>query len=83
MADRCAIELPVADAPGTVRTVVLDRAVLPLQVIDAARTDIGQVRASNEDAFVRRPEARLWAVADGMGGHDGGEWAAHAVSYGP
>ena len=51
-----------------------------LAVKDAACSEVGRVRASNEDAFVRRPRAGLWAVADGMGGHADGAWAASAVA---
>jgi DNA-binding transcriptional MerR regulator len=44
----------------------------------AGRTDIGQLRENNEDAIVSSD--RLALVADGMGGHPGGEIAANAVA---
>jgi type VI secretion system protein ImpM len=51
----------------------------PLSFRSAAATDIGRARMNNEDAFVERPEAGIWAVADGMGGHSDGEVASHMV----
>jgi len=39
-------------------------------------TDVGRVRTDNQDQFVARDDVGLWAVADGMGGHRGGEVAS-------
>jgi protein phosphatase len=44
-----------------------------------ARTHEGMVRTNNEDGYLANPDSGIWAVADGMGGHDAGEVASATV----
>lgn len=46
-----------------------------MRIEHAAATHVGR-RSNNEDAFVIAPELGLFAVADGMGGYEGGEVAS-------
>ena len=45
----------------------------------AAQTHVGMVRKINEDACLDSPEQGLWAVADGMGGHEAGDIASQMI----
>jgi len=44
-----------------------------------ARTHVGRVRQLNEDSILVLPDQKIWVVSDGMGGHEGGDWASQTV----
>lgn len=47
-----------------------------MNVIAKGKTDIGRTRSTNQDSLLIDDNRRLYIVADGMGGHAGGEIAS-------
>lgn len=50
------------------------------RIVDATTTHVGKVRKENEDAHASLPQSGIWLVADGMGGHHNGRWAAQTIA---
>jgi protein phosphatase len=49
---------------------------MTLRLAAGGATDVGRVRTINQDSFLLLPDRSMFAVADGMGGHQGGEVAS-------
>lgn len=55
-----------------------------MPILSAGKTDVGNVRKSNQDSIYLNPQKNLFIVADGMGGHNGGDIASQmAVKFTP
>lgn len=53
--------------------------IVPLTVTSHALTDVGNKRLHNEDACYASDEKGVWFVADGMGGHNAGDFASQSL----
>jgi serine/threonine protein phosphatase PrpC len=70
-------DMPVLERPARVQGDKVSTSALRVET--GAMTHVGKVRSQNEDSHLAREEIGLWVVADGMGGHDSGDWASARI----
>ena len=72
------LERPLRESPGKAERAENEKEMVSVtesrKVTAVNRTDVGKVRQSNQDTVIFAPP--LFGVADGMGGHRGGEEAS-------
>ncbi len=47
--------------------------------VSSSTSHVGHVRRHNEDSYLEKPASGLWAIADGMGGHEAGDIASQLI----
>ena len=52
----------------------------PFAFETGAASDTGRVRSHNEDSWLTQPDSGVWLVADGMGGHQAGDFASRTIA---
>jgi protein phosphatase len=80
--DRTSV-IAIAPTPERARLVDVDseaahdpQGLPPLRIRSCGKTDIGRTKPSNQDSLLVREDLGLFVVADGIGGHAGGEVAS-------